>query len=554
MDAVGEVGDFIETYEYNAGTGVGGGKYEIVAADPGFNLINPAKTDGSGYFLQLITASIDIAQAGVVFDDATDNSTAINQCFSAFRRVTNEQANGSVARAQGLLIDTAFSVFVNSGTLKLIDAATTKYLLRVNADDCFVFGGYYDGNRLAGGQTTSLSWFDLQLIAVLDCSNSHVSGITGFNGAGPGITVRGCTRIDVNNNTLYDIDQNGIYHDALSDSCMYNDNHIDVSVASIESPSQHHGILCTHASPADNINNIVSGNTVYAQTTGATLGNICIAVRGYECTITDNVTVGGNMGLSIDRATDCIVNDNLIRDVDTASTSSYGIELNGPRNSVVGNVIKGSKYGIVASSSNDHIIDNVIQGNSISDVERGIFVSNHPLVDCYGWSISGNTITASEFPVYLTDFERFSIVGNRLETTDGTKKTMLFNTPSNTDVNLTISNNILVGGNRLYGLTDGSANTYNNIFMSNNIYSGITSEVPLAEGSAIFGTGITFDRMVSGVRYEYTDYANTVVNIWARPTTPEGFVNVNKGSMCTSLDGNVYRKSTDGVSTGWVAM
>lgn len=79
----GEVGDFIITAEYNEGSGIGGGTYEIVSVDPGFNLINPAKTDTSGNFLKLLPRDfLLLSQAGCSFDGVSDFGTNISQAFS----------------------------------------------------------------------------------------------------------------------------------------------------------------------------------------------------------------------------------------------------------------------------------------------------------------------------------------------------------------------------------------------------------------------------------------------------------------------------------------
>jgi len=71
--ATDAVGTFITTADYVDGSGIGGGTYEIVSADPLFNFINPAKTDGSGDFLKLISfESITPALAGCSFDGTTN--------------------------------------------------------------------------------------------------------------------------------------------------------------------------------------------------------------------------------------------------------------------------------------------------------------------------------------------------------------------------------------------------------------------------------------------------------------------------------------------------
>jgi len=77
--ASGKVGEKIYISEYIEGSGVGG-KYEIVAADPGFNLINPAKIDGN--YLKLVTpAEINVCLAGAVLDGVVDDTAAFLECI-----------------------------------------------------------------------------------------------------------------------------------------------------------------------------------------------------------------------------------------------------------------------------------------------------------------------------------------------------------------------------------------------------------------------------------------------------------------------------------------
>jgi hypothetical protein len=72
--------DFVTISERISGKGFGGGLYQVVSADPGFNLINPAKTDSSGNFLKLIlnSAEILVEQAGAVGDFDIDASLDAN--------------------------------------------------------------------------------------------------------------------------------------------------------------------------------------------------------------------------------------------------------------------------------------------------------------------------------------------------------------------------------------------------------------------------------------------------------------------------------------------
>ena len=67
INSLTAVGSFIETYEYTAGTGVGGGKYQKVSVDPGNNLINPATTDGN-WLRRILSDTETLYAAGITFD------------------------------------------------------------------------------------------------------------------------------------------------------------------------------------------------------------------------------------------------------------------------------------------------------------------------------------------------------------------------------------------------------------------------------------------------------------------------------------------------------
>jgi len=83
--AVGDLNSFVQTHEFTAGTGVGGSTYKIVNSDPGFlGTINHAKTDGSGYWLQLVIDGDLHAESAGAYPGAAaaTNTTAIQACIN----------------------------------------------------------------------------------------------------------------------------------------------------------------------------------------------------------------------------------------------------------------------------------------------------------------------------------------------------------------------------------------------------------------------------------------------------------------------------------------
>jgi len=69
-----DVGNFLATCEYTTGTGVGGGKYQKVAVNPGNNLINPATTDGN--WLELIADRCTTCESAGAYEG---NSASLNR-------------------------------------------------------------------------------------------------------------------------------------------------------------------------------------------------------------------------------------------------------------------------------------------------------------------------------------------------------------------------------------------------------------------------------------------------------------------------------------------
>jgi len=82
LAADGDIGDVVRTGEYYASTGKGAATYRVVSSAPFYlGTVNHAKTDGSGYYLELVEdQSINIYKGGAVGDGATDDTTSIQDC------------------------------------------------------------------------------------------------------------------------------------------------------------------------------------------------------------------------------------------------------------------------------------------------------------------------------------------------------------------------------------------------------------------------------------------------------------------------------------------
>lgn len=84
LAADGDLGDIVRSAEYYASSGYGGAMYKIVAVDPGYlGTVNHAKTDGSGYYLEMIIdGDLSVLACGIVVDGTTDNYTALQDVIN----------------------------------------------------------------------------------------------------------------------------------------------------------------------------------------------------------------------------------------------------------------------------------------------------------------------------------------------------------------------------------------------------------------------------------------------------------------------------------------
>lgn len=124
---IGVAGDFVNTAEYNDGSGVGGGSYEIVSANPGNNLINPQKADGN--FLKLLHANeIKVSQAGA---DGGDNTAAIQAALNFGLFQVNQDVNSTITTKLNVPEDVHF--FSHGGSTITKGANIDMFELQIGA-------------------------------------------------------------------------------------------------------------------------------------------------------------------------------------------------------------------------------------------------------------------------------------------------------------------------------------------------------------------------------------------------------------------------------------
>lgn len=127
-------GSFVEWAEYTSGKGVGGGRGQVVVANPGFNLINPLKSDGN-YIELILDSALKVSQAGALGDDTTDNSSAIQECidYAGQTSVSLQDGKARIFFESGTyLVDTPLFV-TTVGNKSIIFEGASKYTAVIKA-------------------------------------------------------------------------------------------------------------------------------------------------------------------------------------------------------------------------------------------------------------------------------------------------------------------------------------------------------------------------------------------------------------------------------------
>jgi len=449
IDSNLQVGDFCETYEYNAGTGIGGAKYEVLS--PG--AITP---DGYGDHLMangnilriLEQKEIDLRQWGYADgDDTTDLLQAAvdkydsdfsiklrgSSCFLNDRVDVDGKSNfefdfGSVfiGRNEGGSVGVNdFGLYFNNCT----NGELRNLILNFDTSSL-------DGNQVATALSgcENIKYFDCDFstcnsgvlgAGVSRSSNIEFNGLKANNPSGEGTLINGNNLLDycnVGGKTT----GVGVEHTVLGGEC------VGWTITDTVSIDTYNSSIYLKGS-----DHVISGNIVIRAGKGS-IKILSDNLDGKNNIISSNICSGagliqGDGGVGIETRTSLTaISDNIIIMEDPSSipsSSVIGIKASGSDTTISGNVIDGvngalSTVGItiVHGGPTPYDVRNVeCVGNTINNTFNGITFgrSNSTVLDSF--SFSSNTISNANngiFHAYTCNggVNRISVIGNTIDT------------------------------------------------------------------------------------------------------------------------------------------
>lgn len=433
----------------------------------------------------LFSASgIDARSFGAVGDGVANDAPAIQKALDAASAAGGESvfiSNGT------FMLGATLSVPANTTLRGMGAASVLKLMAAVNAPAVSLVGSRakvcdlkIDGNRAA--QTGSL----VSKGVTMDADNTTVDNCIITSIAAAGIDATDCSKLVITNNDLSDLAYIGIFvHTSAA-------NMSDVLVAHnrIDRTAEGAGVLegglkVRGASGGGTTLSFarIIGNQVYMPTSPSTEPPICIELWGSvsRATVSDNITSGGYMGISLDSTLNGAVTGNSVYNF-----SSTGLELAfSDHCSLSGNVVDGNSLGakgIVLSNASpvmNSVIGNTVRGCTLRAIQLNSG-SNYT-------TISGNTINhTAAYAIELAASYYCAITGNVIYGGGTALKGII----------LDRSWDITVSGNKIVSFTEnsillfsGSADTFDWVtIIGNSCNNGVTTQF---SGGAVLGANVT---------------------------------------------------------------
>jgi parallel beta-helix repeat protein len=320
-------------------------------------------------------AGLAVTAFGARGDGVTDDTAAVHRARDAAGQ------GGTVLFPAGTYIVGKLQLNVAGQTWRLDPAATIR--LRASANSSLIsasgvgvrlIGGRLDGNRLA--QTSSGNCVSVS------GSKAVVESVDVGNCRGWGIYVHGADDVQLLRNTVHDTNLAAIFVE--SDTSSGADNTLIQNNTIRRTFSESAGGIIVHGNNATlaSVGSRIIGNHVEA------VAQISIEVWGlaHRSVIQGNTTIGGWMGISVDRSDDSIVSGNTVR-----GPRLYGIELAGSsRCTVRENLVDGAGAAMFAGVA---LTGNKIQSHASTIVANKIYRATRGVQLNSG--SSGNTITGN---------------------------------------------------------------------------------------------------------------------------------------------------------------
>jgi parallel beta-helix repeat protein len=344
-------------------------------------------------------AGTSVKSFGAVGDGATDDTAAIG------RARDSAGAGGTVVFPAGTYLVSGLRFTVPGqrwaldpqATLRLRAAAGSD-LLRVAAADAVVTGGRVDGNRTA--QSTSGSCLTVSAPRVT------IEAIDIGECRGWGIYVRGAAAVRILRNVVHDTNGASIFIE--SDDVRGADNAVVEGNTVRRTRQEGAGGIIVHGKGS-----IATLAPRIANNRVEDVAQISIEVWGSvpRSVIVGNVTVGGLMGISVDRSHDAQVLANRV-----FAARLYGIELAASHRCVVrDNIVDESgvagSTGIALTGVLERSRNNLIEANTVIAARRGIQLNN----DSHDNTIVKNLIRGwTTFGIELLGSARIKVESNTI--------------------------------------------------------------------------------------------------------------------------------------------
>jgi parallel beta-helix repeat protein len=346
-----------------------------------------------------LPAGTRVTSFGARGDGSTDDTAAIVRARDA------AGSGGTVVFPAGTYLISGVSVNV-AGQRWVLDAQATlrlrpgagSDLLRMSAADAVVTGGRLDGNRAA--QTTSGTCL------TVSAPRATIEAMDIGECRGWGIYVRGAANVRILRNVVHDTGDASIFIE--SDSVRGSDNAVvDGNTVRRTTREGAGGIIVHGTGTVATVAPRIANNRV------ENVAQISIEVWGSvpRSVIVGNTTVGGYMGISVDRSHDAQVLGNRV-----FAARLYGIELAASHRCVVrDNTVDESgvagSTGIALTGVLERSRNNLIEANTVISARRGIQLNK----DSHDNTIARNVIRGwTTFGIELIGSERIRIESNTI--------------------------------------------------------------------------------------------------------------------------------------------